>query len=59
MLIAILLLIEFAQERLGNLITRISAQPTAVRWAIYVVGVLSIILLGEFENAGEFIYFQF
>lgn len=36
----------------------LSSKPTAVRYAIYVLILLSIFLLGKFENQ-QFIYFQF
>lgn len=56
-LIFALMAIETLQQRV-DVAGRFSKLPLPARWAIYYIGVLSILLLGVIEN-DAFIYFQF
>ncbi len=55
--IVVLEIVQLVQRR-GSLRAMIAAQPTWVRWAIYYLLVMSILLLGKFAEQ-KFIYFQF
>lgn len=52
-----ILLMQWAQLRSGDLMF-ILRQPTAVRWAVYLVTYYLLVLFGEFGGK-QFIYFQF
>lgn len=60
-LIAVLLFVDLLQERRGSIIEMVNRQPTAVRWAVYYIGIMAIIILGRMATEGnnEFIYFAF
>ncbi len=54
----VLLLVELLQVR-KNISYWLMQQPFAFRWSIYFVLVMSILLLGKYEQQTQFIYFQF
>jgi len=56
-LIALLLYADSINEK-GNLINRISEKPVLVRWGIYYIMALIVLVYGNF-GLKEFIYFQF
>lgn len=59
-LISILILetVHLLQNK-GSVRQLISRQPLCIRWCIYYILILSILLFGRFETQQQFIYFQF
>jgi len=56
-LIAFLIGIEIVDER-RSIFQRLAAAPVAVRWGIYYLAILALLILGRWQ-AREFIYMQF
>jgi alginate O-acetyltransferase complex protein AlgI len=56
-LIALLLVIEIVDER-RSIFKRLAAAPVALRWGVYYVALLVLLLFGRWQ-AREFIYMQF
>ncbi len=50
--------IHLLQRRTG-IRRELRARPALVRWAVYCCGVMSLLMLGDFASAQQFIYFQF
>jgi alginate O-acetyltransferase complex protein AlgI len=53
----VLLLVDFLREK-GLPVNFLGSKPVVIRWALYYVLLLSILMFGEFGTT-EFIYFQF
>ena len=51
--------LHFLQERGILLHQRIGAMSMPVRWGLYLVATMAIVLFGKFSSEAEFIYFQF
>ncbi len=61
-LLAFLMAIEILQERKENLYNWFISKPVIIRWSLYMIIVLAIIMLGSYGvglNDSQFIYFQF
>lgn len=56
--LAALFLFDLANER-GDAIEKLSARPAYVRWPVYTVFLLLLLLLIPKKGAAPFIYFQF
>lgn len=56
--VCLLAFVHLYQEFIGSISKLISRQVLAIRWAVYVFLVFSIILFGVFQSS-RFIYFQF
>jgi alginate O-acetyltransferase complex protein AlgI len=56
--LALLVSVEYVQERFGSIRNLLSTKPAAVRWLVYEAVLLIIIFLGDFSQK-QFIYFQF
>ena len=56
-LIALLIGIEIVDER-RSIFQRLAAAPAALRWGIYYLAIIALLLLGRWQ-AREFIYMQF
>ncbi|TXK33885.1 MBOAT family protein [Pontibacter qinzhouensis] len=57
LLLGLLLAVELVQSRI-SLRGRLAAAPVYVRWSVYNLAVVALVLLGIFSDT-EFIYFQF
>ena len=60
--LAVLLWIENRQEQGMMIRSRISAMPLPLRWSIYIIGILSVLILGVYGpgyNAGSFVYMNY
>ncbi len=57
--IAVLLGVHALEARGGSLRVRLSAWPTAVRWAAYYALLIAVLFFGAFNQSRQFIYFQF
>ena len=51
-------LIHFFQRK-HDLIKYINTKPRWLRWGVYYIAIIAILVLGVFENSPQFIYFQF
>ncbi len=56
--IVILIAVELFQRN-HNIRQWLSAQPLVLRWVLYYGLIIYILLFGAYDNANEFIYFQF
>ena len=56
-LIALLVGVEILDER-RPIVERLAAAPVAVRWGLYYLAILALLVLGRWQ-AREFIYMQF
>ena len=59
-LIVFVLIVEWLQTK-GSVREKIDRQPLPVRWGIYLIGILAVILLGNYglNTSGMFLYTQF
>lgn len=46
-------------QRKHDLIKYINTKPRWLRWGVYYIAIIAILVLGVFENSPQFIYFQF
>ena len=51
-------IVHYFQERM-NLTNFITRKPAWIRWPIYYIFIILILLFGVFEKSHQFIYFQF
>jgi alginate O-acetyltransferase complex protein AlgI len=56
--LAVLLVVEAADEGGGDVLGRLAARPAWFRWATYYAVIANVLLFGVFEQS-RFIYFQF
>jgi len=56
--IAVLVVVELYQRN-HNVRLWLSTRPVIIRWAVYYGLIMFILLFGAYDNANEFIYFQF
>ncbi len=59
--IAVLIAVDVLSQR-HDLIERLTSRPLALRWAVYIVGLLIVLIFGIYGpqyDAAPFIYFQF
>lgn len=60
--VAVLILSDLLRERYGSLRERLTAVPLPVRWAVYLLGILVVLVFGIYGpgySESQFIYFQF
>ncbi len=51
--------LHFLQERGWSLHQKVGALSMPLRWGLYLVATMAIVLFGKFSSQAEFIYFQF
>jgi hypothetical protein len=51
--------LHFLQERGWSLNQKVGALSMPLRWSLYLVATMAIVLFGKFSSQAEFIYFQF
>ncbi|MCD8005041.1 MAG: MBOAT family protein [Oscillospiraceae bacterium] len=60
--IAVLILADVHRERRGSPLSRLTARPLPVRWAVYLAGLFAVLIFGIYGpgySETQFIYFQF
>lgn len=60
--ILVLIIADLLKERYGSLRPYLTRKPLPIRWAVYIVGVLAVLIFGIYGpgySESQFIYFQF
>ncbi len=60
--VAVLILADLLREKYGPLRPRLAAMPLPVRWCVYLLGLLALVIFGIYGPGyaeSQFIYFQF
>ena len=60
--IGVLMLSDLLRERFGSLRDKLIALPLPIRWAVYLLGVVLVLVFGIYGpgySESQFIYFQF
>ena len=57
--IVIMEALQYFQETRGSIREYLSKQLFVVRWAAYILAILTLLIYGAFHSNSEFIYFQF
>lgn len=60
--ILVLIIADLLKERFGSLRPYLTKRPLPVRWAVYLVGILTVLIFGIYGpgySESQFIYFQF
>lgn len=59
LLLLFMIIIELLKEEGWKIREQISVCSFPVRWTVYSIGIMSILIFGVFSSTSEFIYFQF